>query len=57
MLYPDDLHDDQSDLPICPERRVPKQSDKKLMTTLHNKKEFVIHHRNLQQDSKFGLNS
>ena len=39
ISYPRELHDADSDLPFLPENR-----DGKLMTTLYDKKKYVLHH-------------
>ena len=54
--YPDSLHDDHKDLPFCPQHMKPPGSRQvKLMTTLHHKKNYVIHYRALKQALKNGL--
>lgn len=47
--YPRELHDKHSDLPFCPE------SHKKLLLTLNNKKNYIIHYVALKQALQHGL--
>lgn len=54
--YPEYLHDKHNDLPFCSENFVPPNSKhSKLTLTLHDKKHYVIHFRNLKQCLKHGL--
>lgn len=54
--YPDILHETHSDLPFCPENKVPPTcKHKKLLTTLESKKKYVIHYVNLKQGLRYGL--
>ncbi|KAL4083102.1 hypothetical protein QTP88_028432 [Uroleucon formosanum] len=56
ISYPNELHDSHNDLPFLPENKIPPGSKvKKLMATLHSKKNYVIHYRNLQQAIANGL--
>ncbi|XP_060881669.1 uncharacterized protein LOC132953153 [Metopolophium dirhodum] len=56
ISYPKELHDKHNDLPFLPKNDIPPGSKvKKLMATLHSKKNYVIHYRNLQQAIKNGL--
>ena len=51
MLYPKELHDLHSDLPLVPENeKLPK-----LLTTLYDKERYVVHYTNLKQYLKKGL--
>ena len=56
LEYPENLHDKHKDLPFCPTHITPPNSKlSKLMTTLHNKSEYIIHYSNLKQAIKHGL--
>ncbi|XP_044760245.1 uncharacterized protein LOC123317702 [Coccinella septempunctata] len=63
LEYPRELHDVHKDLPFCPEHYNSKtqtpcyasQQNAKLMATLHQKKKYIIHYRNLKQALKNGL--
>lgn len=58
MDYPKELYDLHMDLPLCPEHLVPPTSAStlpKLLTTLYNKKNYVIHYKMLQLVLKLGL--
>ncbi|KAL4091251.1 hypothetical protein QTP88_025973 [Uroleucon formosanum] len=56
ISYPNELHDSHNDLPFLPENKIPPGSKvKKLMATLHSKKNYVIHYRNLQQAIANGI--
>ncbi len=51
-----EVYDKLSDLPPCPEHRVPPDSKQKtLLTTLYDKKNYVIHYRALKKALKLGL--
>lgn len=55
--YPEDLHDLHNDYPFCAEnRRVPyTKNEKKLLLTLFEKKNYVIHYRMLKLALEHGL--
>lgn len=55
--YPQHLHDEHKGYPFCPESQtVPNtKNDKKLLSTLHNKKNYVIHYKMLQCALRNGL--
>lgn len=54
--YPENLHDKHFDLPYLPEHKIPPGSkEKRLLTTLENKKNYIIHYKNLKQCLTAGL--
>lgn len=54
--YPESLHELHKDLPFCSEHLKPPGSrEKKLLTTLYNKINYVIHYIHLKQVVKNGL--
>ncbi|KAK9869282.1 hypothetical protein WA026_003035 [Henosepilachna vigintioctopunctata] len=56
LEYPQNLHNLHKDFPFCAEHRNPPGSNlKKLMTTLFDKKEYILHYRSLKQALKNGL--
>lgn len=56
LEIPPVLHDKFADLPPCPEHRTRKGTkNEKLLATLYNKEEYVIHYRNLKQVLKLGV--
>ena len=54
VQYPQNLHELHNDLPFLPERMKIEKVEK-LVTSLHDKSENVIHIRNLQQALNRGL--
>lgn len=56
ISYPTHLHDDHNDLPFLPNNAIPPGSKvRKLMATLEEKNNYIIHYRNLQQAIANGL--
>lgn len=56
LSYPEKLHNLHRDLPFCAEKLVPPGSKlEKLMTTLHDKNNYIIHYRALKQCLEAGL--
>ena len=56
LEYPVELHDPHKDLPLCPgHKSAPESTQKKMMTTLDSKTEYILHYRNLKQAFKYGL--
>lgn len=56
VTYPRNLHDKHNDLPFLPQNSIPPGSKvRKLMTTFENKKNYIVHYRNLQQAIENGL--
>jgi len=56
LSYPPNLHEHHNDYPFCPEHKVPPGSkQKKLLSTLDDKEEYVIHYRALKQALENGL--
>eukprot|EP00102_Acyrthosiphon_pisum_P019964 XP_016657174.1 PREDICTED: uncharacterized protein LOC107882781 isoform X3 [Acyrthosiphon pisum] len=56
ILYPKELHDKHNDISFLLKNDIlPGSKVEKLMATLHSKKNYVIHYRNLQQAIKNGL--
>ena len=53
--YPLKLHDSHNDYPLAPERIMCKNNVEKLIPNLRNKKKYVLHHENLKQYMKLGL--
>ena len=52
--YPESLHDEHNDYPLAPERMVINKVDK-LVPNLNNKKNYVIHYKNLKLYERLGL--
>ena len=55
LEYPEKLHDSHNDYPLCPERVECKNKVEKLIPNLRNKKNYVIHYKNLMQCLKLGM--
>ncbi|XP_025834767.1 uncharacterized protein LOC112905820 [Agrilus planipennis] len=58
LIYPVKLHKKHRDLPLLPEHLIPPASNSKmhkLMTTLYDKKNYIIHYRNLKQALNLGI--
>lgn len=56
LEYPSILHDYHNDLPFCSEnKKIESMKQKKLITDLNNKTNYIIHYRNLQQCIQHGL--
>jgi len=55
LSYPKELHDLHSDLPVAPENRIGNEKLPKLLTTLYDKKKYVVHYTTLKLYLKLGL--
>lgn len=56
VSYPQHLHDHHNDLPFLPQNGIPPGSKvKKLMATFQQKRNYIVHYRNLQQAIENGL--
>jgi hypothetical protein len=57
LEYPQELHNEHNDLPLCPENLFVGESgsDKKLMATLHNKERYKVHYTYLKHALAQGL--
>jgi hypothetical protein len=53
--YPDNLHDLHNAYPFCIEKKKVSRTCKKLVGTLYNKRNYIIHYRNLKQAIDHGL--
>ena len=54
LIYPEELHDSHNDYPLCPER-VNCNKVEKLIPNLRDKKNYVIHYKNLMQCLRLGM--
>ena len=54
LEYPEELHDSHNDYPLAPEN-VEVNGTKKLIPHFRNRKNYVIHHKGLQQCLKYGI--
>ena len=55
LQYPENLHSLPNDLPFFPGKMKIKKKNKKLANLLNDRKEYVIHIRNLKQALNYGL--
>lgn len=55
LEYPDELHDAHNDFPLAPENKIGPDNLPKLMTTLYNKNNYVVHYMNLKYYLQHGL--
>ena len=55
LEYPENLHDQHNDYPLCPEKVKCKNGVEKLIPNLRNKKKYVLHYKNLIQCLDMGL--
>ena len=55
ITYPKELHDLHNDYPLCPERVKCKNRVEKLIPNLRDKKNYVLHYKNLIQYLDMGL--
>ena len=55
LKYPENLHDLHNDYPLCPERVECKNKVEKLIPNLRDKKNYVIHYKNLMQCISLGI--
>ncbi|KAL4153311.1 hypothetical protein QTP88_001144 [Uroleucon formosanum] len=55
LSYPKELHDIHSDFPLAPERHFDNKQLPKLLTTLYDKKKYIIHYETLKLYINLGL--
>ena len=55
LSYPKELHDLHSDFPLAPENSFDNEQLPKLLTTLYDKKNYIIHYETLKLYIKLGL--
>ncbi|KAL4142621.1 hypothetical protein QTP88_005046 [Uroleucon formosanum] len=55
LFYPKELHDMHSDFPLAPERHFDNKQLPKLLTTLYDKKKYIIHYETLKLYINLGL--
>ncbi|KAF0702093.1 Uncharacterized protein FWK35_00033771, partial [Aphis craccivora] len=55
LYYPKELHDLHSDFPLAPENSFDNEQLPKLLTTLYDKKKYIIHYETLKLYIKLGL--
>lgn len=55
LKYPKELHDLHNDFPLAPENKVVNEKLPKLLTTLYDKKKYVIHYSTLKKYISLGL--
>ncbi|KAL4148739.1 hypothetical protein QTP88_002907 [Uroleucon formosanum] len=55
LHYPKELHDLHSDFPLAPERHFDNKQLPKLLTTLYDKKKYIIHYETLKLYINLGL--
>jgi len=55
LYYPKELHDLHSDFPLTPENGFDNEQLPNLLTTLYDKKKYIIHYETLKLYIKLGL--
>lgn len=57
LQYPESLHKSHSDFPLAPEKLAPPlgSKNKKLLTTLYDKQNYIVHYTNLKLYTDLGL--
>lgn len=55
LSYPDEIHEEHSDFAFCAEHLETSKNQKKLVCTLNDKEEYIIHFENLIQCLEHGL--